>query len=71
MKKTKKLSCPKCGSENLQFVGNNRKAFSVGKAVGGAVLTGGIGVMAGFIGKKSKKNSFVCLDCGKEFKVKG
>jgi predicted RNA-binding Zn-ribbon protein involved in translation (DUF1610 family) len=74
MRKNKKLVCPACGSDNIQFVGNQRKAFSVGKAIGGAVLTssfGGVGSLAGFIGKKSKKNTFVCLNCGKEFKVKG
>lgn len=55
MRKNKKLVCPACGSDNIQFVGNQRKAFSVGKAVGGAVLTssfGGVGSLAGFIGKK-------------------
>jgi predicted RNA-binding Zn-ribbon protein involved in translation (DUF1610 family) len=71
MRKNKKLVCPACGSDNIQFAGNQRKAFSVGKAVGGAVLAGGVGSLAGFIGKKSKKNTFVCLNCGKEFKVKG
>lgn len=61
------LICPKCGSTKITFAGNKRKSFSVGKAVGGAVLTGGIGTLAGFAGKKGKKNKFVCLSCGKGF----
>lgn len=61
------LKCPKCGSHEIQFVGNKRKGFSVGKAVGGAVLTGGIGTLAGFAGGKGKKNEFVCMNCGKTF----
>lgn len=64
---SKALKCPKCGSKDLQFAGNKRKGFSVGKAVGGAVLTGGIGTLAGFAGGKGKKNEFVCMNCGKTF----
>ncbi len=62
-----KIKCPKCKSTNLQHVGNKKKGFSVGKAVGGAVLTGGIGTLAGFAGKKGKKENWICLDCGKKF----
>lgn len=67
----KMLKCPHCGSDNIQFAGNKRKGFSVGKAVGGAVLTGGIGTLAGFAGGKGKKNEFVCMNCGKKFLRKG
>lgn len=63
-----KLSCPYCGSTNLQPLGQHRKVFSVGKAVGGTVLTGGVGALAGFIGKKTKQTDFVCMNCGKQFK---
>ena len=66
-----RLKCPKCKSHNVQFAGNNRKGFSVGKAVAGAALTGGVGTLAGFAGKKGKKNTFICMDCGKSFEVKG
>lgn len=62
-----KIKCPKCKSTNLQHAGNKKKGFSVGKAVGGAVLTGGIGTLAGFAGKKGKKENWICLDCGKKF----
>lgn len=61
------MKCPKCKSKNVNFMQNNRKAFSVGKAVTGGVLTGGIGVLAGFFGKKGK-NEWHCNDCGKVFK---
>ena len=63
------LKCPKCKSTNIQVLGNDRKSFSVGKAVGGFMFAGGIGSLAGFLGKKGKYEVF-CGDCGKRFKVK-
>lgn len=63
-----RLRCPKCKSINIQVLGKQKKGFSVGKAVGGAILTGGIGTLAGFAGKNGKKVEFVCLDCGTQFK---
>lgn len=54
--------CPKCGSTSLT---GNKKGFGVGKAVVGAVLTGGIGLAAGNIG--AKKVRVTCLNCGKQF----
>ena len=62
--------CPRCQSTNIHFLGNNRKGFSVGKAVGGAVLTGGIGTLAGFAGKKGKKDTWHCKNCGELFEMK-
>lgn len=47
-----KIKCKYCRSTNVAFMQNNRKGFSIGKAVGGAILTGGIGTLAGFAGKK-------------------
>lgn len=63
-----KLYCPYCGSANLQPLGQHRKGFSIGKAIGGTVLTGGVGALAGFVGKKTKQTDFVCMNCGKQFK---
>lgn len=63
-----KLMCPYCGSTNIQPLGQHKKGFSVGKAVGGVVLTGGVGALAGFAGKKTKQTDFVCMTCGKQFK---
>ena len=62
------LFCPYCNSENVKPLGADRKAFSMGKAAAGAVLTGGIGVLAGFAGKQTGMTDFVCMDCGKQFK---
>lgn len=58
-----KLLCPKCGSDQLTA---NKKGFSGRKAVAGAVVTGGIGLLAGTIG--SNKIKITCLSCGNQFK---
>ena len=63
-----KLFCPYCGSGNVQPLGQHHKNFSAGKAIGGVVLTGGVGAVAGFLGKNTKQTDFVCMDCGKQFK---
>ena len=57
------IKCPKCGSTQLT---TTKKGFSGKQAVAGAVLTGGIGLLAGTIG--SNKIKITCLACGKEFK---
>lgn len=57
------IKCPKCGSTQVTA---NKKGFSAGKAIGGAVLTGGIGVLAGLHG--SGKIKITCLKCGNVFK---
>jgi len=56
------IKCPKCGSTQISA---NRKGFGAGKAVGGAILTGGIGLLGGFIG--SRKMLLTCLNCGKQW----
>jgi RNA polymerase subunit RPABC4/transcription elongation factor Spt4/ribosomal protein L7/L12 len=58
------LYCPKCHSKNLH---TQHKGFSGGKAFAGAVLTGGIGLLAGTIG--SKNVQITCLKCGNKFKA--
>ena len=58
-----KLYCPYCGSSQLSA---NKKGFGAGKALTGAVLTGGIGLLAGFIGSGNVK--ITCLKCGKVLK---
>jgi len=60
------VHCPKCKSTNVAFMENKRKKFSVGKAIGGSLLVPG-GALAGFIGKKGKKNHWHCNNCGKTF----
>lgn len=74
LKKQKKIEknaikCPHCKSKNVQFMQQGKKGFSVGKAVGGAVLTGGVGALAGFTGKNGKKQ-WHCQNCGNVFETK-
>lgn len=66
--KSWQIKCPRCGSTNVVPLERVKKSFSVGKAVGGAALAGGIGLLAGFAGKNTKKVIFVCANCGKQFK---
>jgi len=63
MSEPNQIVCPKCGSNQLSA---NKKGFSGKKAVAGAVLTGGIGLLAGTIG--SNKIIITCLNCGHQFK---
>lgn len=59
----KQIKCPKFKGHNIDLLQNKRKSFSVRKAIGGAILTGRIGTMAGFIGKR-EKNEWFCRNCG-------
>lgn len=59
----KDIKCPRCNSTKIQVLGKKRKGFSIGKAVGEALLTGVYGLLAGFAGKKGKYEVF-CSDCG-------
>lgn len=54
--------CPKCGSVSLSA---HKKGFGIGKAVAGATIAGGIGLVAGNLG--AKKVRVTCLNCGKQF----
>ena len=56
------IHCPKCNSTQLHF---DKKGFSGKKAVVGAVLTGGIGLLAGTLG--SNKILANCMSCGNQF----
>jgi len=58
-----KIMCPKCSSTQLSA---DKKGFSGVKAVGGAILTGGIGLLAGTHG--SNDVIITCLVCGHGFK---
>ncbi|WP_289055200.1 zinc-ribbon domain-containing protein [Carboxylicivirga marina] len=60
--KTDKIKCPKCKSTQLT---SNKKGFSLGNAVVGGVLTGGVGLLGGFVG--SNKIIITCLKCGKKW----
>ncbi len=69
-KKNGIIRCPNCSETDLEFLGNKKKGFSVGKAVAGGVLTGGIGTLAGFAGKKGKEDKYHCKNCGLNFEKK-
>lgn len=56
------VHCPKCGSTQITA---DKKGFSGKKAVAGALLTGGVGILAGTLG--SNKVKITCLNCGKVF----
>lgn len=66
----RQVRCPRCRSTNIQVVGQHKKGFSVGKTAAGVALTGGIGSLAGFAGKKTSKVNMICLNCGKQFKYR-
>jgi len=51
--------CPKCRSNQITA---QKQGFGLGKAAVGGILTGGIGLLAGFIG--SRKIYITCLNCG-------
>lgn len=55
--------CPRCYSSSLSA---NKKGFGLGKAIGGAVLLGPVGILGGAIG--SNKIKITCLNCGHTFK---
>jgi len=55
--------CPMCGSKDGWIrIEKTKKGFSFGKAVVGGVLTGGVGLVAGALGKKAA--TYACRDCG-------
>lgn len=53
------MHCPNCLSTHLT---SNKRGFGLGKAVVGGALTGGVGLLAGFLG--SGKIKISCLKCG-------
>lgn len=61
----KPIKCPNVRCRSTQIAAN-RRGFSAGAALGGALLTGGIGLLAGAIG--SGKVKLTCLKCGKTWK---
>ena len=57
-------ACAKCGSTAITY---NKKGFSGGKAIVGAVAFAGIGLLAGLIG--SNKIRATCVKCGNSWNV--
>lgn len=63
----KTIKCPRCKSIDVQHIANQRKDFSVKKAIGGSVLFGNVGGLAGFAGKEGKRDEWLCRNCGRGF----
>jgi hypothetical protein len=57
------IHCPKCRSTQVSA---QKQGFGLGKAAVGGVLTGGVGLLGGFI--RSRKVYLTCLKCGHRFK---
>lgn len=60
--------CPKCKSTSIQYT-ERRKQLSVGRAVVGGVLTGGVGAAVGAVTSNKYKGQVKCLNCGKQWKM--
>jgi ribosomal protein S27E len=58
------IKCPKCGSTQLSA---DKKGFGLGKAIGGGLLLGPVGLLGGLVG--SKKVMITCLKCGNQWKA--
>lgn len=59
------VKCPKCGSNQITA---QKKGYDVKKAAAGAILVGGIGLVAGAIG--SSDINITCLSCGNAWSPK-
>lgn len=69
LRQARAVKCPHCKSTDVEFMVQQRKGFSIGKAAAGTILTGGVGALAGFAGKKGKKE-WHCKNCGAVFATK-
>ena len=69
LRQARAVKCPHCKSTDVEFMVQQRKSFSIGKAAAGTIMTGGIGALAGFAGKKGKKE-WHCKNCGAVFVTK-
>ena len=58
------IKCPQCGSAQIT---GTKKGYSGGKAVGGALILGPFGLLAGLHG--SKKIMITCLNCGHQWEA--
>ena len=64
------LVCPTCHSVDVDMMDDNRKGFSLKKAVVGTIIFLPAGGFAGFAGGKRNKKIFRCRNCGQLFKFK-
>lgn len=61
-----RVQCPKCGSQHTNVLGE--QSFNLGRSIGGGVLLGPVGLLAGFAGKKSVEAR--CSTCNYKWAVK-
>ena len=69
LRQARAVKCPHCKSTDVELMVQQRKSFSIGKAAAGTIMTGGVGALAGFAGKKGKKE-WHCKNCGAVFATK-
>jgi tellurium resistance protein TerD len=62
-KMSEEIKCPQCGSTQIAA---GKKGFGLGKAIGGGLLLGPVGLLGGAIGKN--KIVITCLKCGKQWR---
>ena len=58
------LRCPKCLSKHIEI---EKVGYNATKGIIGGILTGGVGLVAGFHGRNKRKGK--CLKCGHEWKI--
>mgnify|MGYP000980715512 CR=1 FL=1 len=64
MKKDKIPFCPKCHSTSITY---QDKKLSIGRAIVGRAIAGGVGALLG--GSSSKNGKLKCLNCGHTWKI--
>ena len=69
LRQARAVKCPHCKSTDVEFMVQQRKSFSIGQAAAGTIMTGCVGALAGFAGKKGKKE-WHCKNCGAVFATK-
>lgn len=69
------MSCPKCGSEDIEIItetSNSTQGFGAGKGCCGYIIFGPIGLLCGLLGMgkgTSNTNTYrMCRNCGSRFR---
>lgn len=66
----KEISCPKCGSHDLEAVSSTKKPLSLSKGIIGGVFFGPVGAAGGAILGNKGKVIFLCHKCGYTWETK-
>ena len=64
------MKCPKCGSDNVQVIAKKKRRgiLSILTLILLTVFTGGIWLIITWLRGRKEVTTYVCMDCGKEFK---